>query len=247
VRDRRALERQAHEHVPRGFRSALQQRSQKQPAVIAELKRASPSKGPIRADFPVAHLAQELEMAGATCLSVLTEPEYFQGSLQNLEIASSQTSLPCLRKDFVIDEFQIIEARAFRADAILLIVAALTVADLTRLHDFARQLDLDVLVEVHNGEELDRALQSGCTELIGVNNRNLHTFEVSLQTSLDLAERMPTNTVRIAESGIDSAAAIAQLRDAGFHAFLIGESLMRAERPGDALRTLLQTQVVRAV
>jgi indole-3-glycerol phosphate synthase len=245
---RQALEKRASEHTPRGFRRALRERSQTQSAVIAELKRASPSKGLIRGDFPVSQLAHELAHAGATCLSVLTEPEYFQGSLANLETASHATSLPCLRKDFVVDEYQIIEARAHRADAILLIVAALTDAELRNFNTFARQLELDVLVEVHNAEELDRALQSGCTELIGVNNRNLHTFEVSLETSLDLIQCMPADSVRIAESGIDSSSSIARLREAGFDGFLIGESLMRAERPGDALRALLESkQAVRAV
>jgi indole-3-glycerol phosphate synthase len=245
--DRRALEKRALEHRPRGFRSALQ-RAQQEPAIIAELKRASPSKGLIRDQFPVSELAQQLERAGATCLSVLTEPEYFQGSLANLEIASSSTSLPCLRKDFVLDEFQIIEARAHGADAILLIVAAVTDTEVRNLYAFARQLELDVLVEVHNAEELDRAVQTGCTELIGVNNRNLHTFEVSLQTSLDLVQRIPAASVRIAESGIESSGTIAQLRQAGFHGFLIGESLMRAEQPGAALRALLESkQAVRAV
>jgi indole-3-glycerol phosphate synthase len=196
----------------------------------------------------VQQLAQELERAGAACLSVLTEPEFFQGSLTNLETASAATSLPCLRKDFILDQFQILEARAYRADAILLIVAALNDTELRSLYSFARQLELDVLVEVHNAEELERAVQSGCTELIGINNRNLHTFEVSVQTSFDLVKRIPADSLRVAESGIESNAAIAQLREAGFHAFLVGESLMRAEQPGAALRALLAAkQAVRAV
>jgi indole-3-glycerol phosphate synthase len=235
----KALEKLAREHTPRGFRHALAHRSHSAPAIIGELKKASPSKGLIRADFPVASLARELEHSGATCLSVLTEPEYFQGGLGNLELASNETRLPCLRKDFMVDEFQILEARAHHADAILLIVAALTQNELKSLNASAKQQGLDVLCEVHNAEELDRALDAGCTELIGVNNRNLHTFQVSLETSIELSARMPANAVRVAESGISSGKDIARLRAAGFHGFLIGESLMRAERPGDALHNLL--------
>jgi indole-3-glycerol phosphate synthase len=235
----KVLEKLASEHTPRGFREALGRRAQTGPAIIAELKKASPSKGLIRPDFPVASLARALEQGGATCLSVLTEPEYFQGGLDNLEIASSETRLPCLRKDFIVDEFQILEARAHRADAILLIVAALTQNELKALNQSAKQQGLDVLCEVHNGEELDRALEGGCTELIGVNNRNLHTFDVSLETSIELSARMPADAVRVAESGIGTGADIARLRAAGFHGFLIGESLMRAEHPGAALQELL--------
>ncbi len=195
-------------------------------------------EGLIRADFDLPKLAAELEFAGAACLSVLTDEQFFQGSLHNLELASAATRIPCLRKDFIIDDFQLPEARACRADAILLIVAALTQDDLTTLYRRARELQLDVLVEVHDAAELDRALAAGC-DLIGVNNRNLHTFEVTLQTSLDLAPRIPASVVKVAESGINSAADIARLRDAGFNAFLIGESLMRAPSPGEALRALL--------
>jgi indole-3-glycerol phosphate synthase len=227
---------------PRGFRENLRRVSQTGPAVIAELKKASPSKGLIRADFDVPQLAAELAHAGAAALSVLTEEKFFQGSLHNLELASYATHLPCLRKDFIIDEFQLIEARACRADAVLLIVAALTDDELVSLHRRARELQLDVLVEVHDAAELDRALAAGC-DLIGVNNRNLHTFEVTLQTSIDLAPRIPANVVKVAESGINSAADITRMRDAGFDAFLIGETLMRAPSPGEALRTLLAPSV----
>jgi indole-3-glycerol phosphate synthase len=233
------LEKLARDHTPRRFRQALAHRAHSEPAIIAELKKASPSKGLIRANFPVASLARELQSAGAACLSVLTEPQFFLGGLGNLELASFETQLPCLRKDFIVDEFQLLEARAHRADAILLIVAALSDSELRALYAAARKLELDVLVEVHDAQELDRALQCGCTELIGVNNRNLHTFEVSLDTSLALVERMPKDSVRIAESGINTGEDIALLRNAGFHGFLIGESLMRAERPGDALRALI--------
>jgi indole-3-glycerol phosphate synthase len=238
--DLRLLDQAAERHKPRGFRKALQAESGI--AVIAELKKASPSKGLIRADFPVAELARELESAGAVALSVLTDDRFFQGSLQNLEIASQTTRLPCLRKDFIVDEFQLLEARAHRADAVLLIVAALTQAELVSLHGRATQLDLDVLCEVHDGVELQRALDAGF-ETIGVNNRDLRTFRVDLNTSLRLAELMPPGVMKVAESGIETGDDIASLRGAGFNAFLIGESLMRAPRPGDALRALLAQAV----
>lgn len=228
----------AQRHWPRGFRDRLLKVSQTGPAIIAELKKASPSKGLIRADFDVPQLAADLAHAGAAALSVLTDEKFFQGSLHNLELASHATNLPCLRKDFIIDEFQLLEARACRADAVLLIVAALSDDELVSLRRRARELQLDVLVEVHDADELDRALAAGC-DIIGVNNRNLHNFEVTLQTSLDLAPRISANVVKVAESGIESPADIARLRDAGFDAFLIGETLMRAARPGEALRSLL--------
>ena len=222
----------------RGFRRRLQQVSQTGPAIIAELKKASPSRGLIRADFNVAGLAAELEQAGAAALSVLTDERFFQGSLDNLRLASQATHIPCLRKDFILDEFQLREARAHGADAILLIVAALTDAELASLLRRAREWQLEVLVEVHDAAELDRALEAGC-DMIGVNNRNLHTFQVDLNTSLQLAKRIPAGVVKVAESGIESATDIARLRDAGFDAFLIGETLMRAASPGEALRALL--------
>jgi indole-3-glycerol phosphate synthase len=228
----------AERHRPRGFRDRLQRAAQSGPAVIAELKKASPSKGLIRADFDVPKLAPELEFAGAAALSVVTDEQFFQGSLHNLELASCATHLPCLCKDFILEEFQLLEARACRADAILLIVAALNQDELITLHRRAHELQLDVLSEVHDAAELDRALAAGC-DLIGVNNRNLHTFHVDLSTSLQLVTRIPADVVKVAESGIDSAVDIARLRDAGFDAFLIGESLMRAQDPGTALRKLL--------
>jgi len=232
-------------HTPRGFRANLQLVSRSGAAIIAELKKASPSKGVIRADFRVADLAAELEHAGAAALSVLTETRYFQGSLTNLELASETTAIPCLRKDFIVDEFQLLEARAYRADAILLIVAALKPSELTSLHQRARELQLDVLCEVHDVAELECALDAGC-EIIGVNNRNLHTFRVDLNTSLHLAKRIPGGVLKVAESGIESGDDIARLRDAGFDAFLIGESLMRAEHPGDALRELVANSAAAA-
>jgi len=236
--DLRALTAAAERHQPRGFRASLGRAVKSGTVVIAELKKASPSKGLIRADFDVARLAAELEEAGAAALSVLTDQQFFQGSLQNLDIASEATRLPCLRKDFIIHEFQLLEARANRADAVLLIVAALTQTQLADLHRRANDLQLDVLCEVHDGEELERALDAGC-ETIGVNNRNLHTFRVDLDTSLQLAQLIPPRVLKVAESGIESGDDIARLRHAGFDAFLIGESLMRAPRPGDALRDLL--------
>lgn len=225
-------------HQPRGFREGLRRAAESAIAVIAELKKASPSKGLIRANFPVAELARELADAGAAALSVLTNDRFFQGSLENLEIASQATRVPCLRKDFIIDEFQLLEARAHRADAVLLIVAALTQTELADLHRRAGELQLDVLCEVHDGAELQRALDAGC-ETIGVNNRDLHTFRVDLNTSLQLAGFMPPGVIKVAESGIETGEDVARLREAGFDGFLIGESLMRAPRPGDALRQLL--------
>ncbi len=239
--DLRGLERRAAEHKPRGFRRALVQKSDDGVAVIAELKKASPSKGLIRAAFDPAGLARELEAAGAAALSVLTDEEFFQGSLENLRAASAVVRLPCLRKDFIVDEFQLLEARASAADAVLLIVAALEQSDLVKLVRRAREHGLDVLCEVHDTDELTRALDAGC-DLVGVNTRDLRTFEVKLATALDLAPKFPANVVRVAESGIHSAEDIGKLRAAGYQAFLVGESLMRAERPGEALRALLRTE-----
>jgi indole-3-glycerol phosphate synthase len=232
------MERRAESHIPRGFRRSLEIAGRTRPAVIAELKKASPSRGIIRAAFDPLKLARELENAGASALSVLTDEEYFQGSLENLRLASSATKLPCLRKDFIVDEFQILEARANCADAILLIVAALSQNELANLASHARQYDLDVLCEVHDEEELRCAIDAGF-DLIGVNSRDLRTFQVNLQTAFRLAEKMPANILRVAESGINSSSDIKQLREAGYGAFLIGESLMKAESPGRALRELL--------
>jgi len=233
------LERLATAHEPRGFAAELRRVAAAGPAIIAELKKASPSKGLIRAIFDPGALAHEVEESGAAALSVLTDEPFFQGSLGNLEAASKATRIPCLRKDFIVDEYQIVEARAHRADAILLIVAVLSDVELARFTAFAHQWKLDVLCEVHTAEELARARDLGC-DAYGVNNRDLHTFEVRLETSLRLAEQLPTDAVRVAESGIETADDIRQLRDAGFHAFLIGESLMRQPHPGAALAKLLQ-------
>jgi indole-3-glycerol phosphate synthase len=234
----RLLERQAGNHVPRGFRRGLESKSQNGIAVIAELKRASPSRGLIRSDFDSASLAKELEAAGAAALSILTDEEFFQGSLENLRRASASTKLPCLRKDFIVDEFQLLEARANGADAVLLIVAALSPEELELLAGRAREYGLDVLCEVHDEEELRRAEDAGCT-LIGVNSRDLRTFDVDLETAFRLADSIPKTALRVAESGIHSGADIARLRAAGYHGFLIGESLMKAKSPGEALKGLL--------
>ncbi len=240
--DVRRLERQAADHAPRGLRRTLAHVAGKGVAVIAELKKASPSKGLIRADLDPAALARELEEGGAAALSVLTEPEFFQGSLRNLEIASETTSLPCLRKDFIVEEIQVLEARAHRADAILLIVAALEQPELERLAARAREQQLDVLCEAHDEEELQRALDAGC-DLIGVNSRDLRSFRVDLNTAFRLAKKLPKGILAVAESGIHSASDIAELRSVGYEAFLIGESLMQAAFPGSALRRLLGAAV----
>jgi indole-3-glycerol phosphate synthase len=210
--------------------------------VIAEIKKASPSKGLIREDFDVEWLAARYQNGGAAALSVLTDEPYFDGSLRNLEIASGAVGLPCLRKDFMVDEYQIVEARAHCADAILLIAAALTGAELRRFAEAAHELGLDVLVEVHTAQELDEVLDSlgeKGADAIGVNNRDLKTFEVRMETSREMVERIPASVVRVAESGISTSDDITRLRGAGFDAFLIGESLMRQADPGAALAGLL--------
>jgi indole-3-glycerol phosphate synthase len=235
-------ERRAEQHSPRGWAAALRRRAADGPAVIAEIKKASPSKGLIRADFDVEWIARRYEAGGASALSVLTDEPYFQGGLRNLELASATVKLPCLRKDFTVDEYQIVEARAHGADAILLIAAALTDAEMKRFATAAHAVELDVLVEVHTGAELDRvlnALGERGADAIGVNNRDLKTFDVRMETSLELVERIPAGVVRVAESGIATGNDVARLRAAGFDAFLIGESLMRQADPGSALRDLL--------
>ncbi len=236
--NRAEMAKRAAAHVPRGFAAGLRQAAARGPAIIAELKKASPSRGVIRGSFHVADLASQLAEGGAAALSVLTEEEHFQGSLANLLEASAAVDLPCLRKDFIVDEFQLLESRANCADAVLLIAAALSDADLRRLHAVAREFSLDVLVEVHEENELGRALDLGC-EVIGVNNRDLRTFQVDLTTAVRLGRNIPPGVLKVAESGIDSGADIRRLRDAGYDAFLIGESLMKREYPGLALARLL--------
>jgi indole-3-glycerol phosphate synthase len=233
-----ALESAAEAHRPRGFAQALRAKAQNGPSIIAELKKASPSKGMIRAEFDPVALALEMQQGGAAALSVLTDEKFFQGSLLNLQMASATVPLPCLRKDFMVDPFQVVEAGAHGADAILLIVAALTDAELRTLRDEARRYELDVLCEIHDEAELERALPLEC-ECIGVNSRDLRTFEVSVERAAQLAARLPPSAVRVAESGIYTRADIDRLQAAGYEAFLIGELLMRQPHPGDALRDLL--------
>lgn len=231
---RAALEQRAQQHTPRGFAAALRACAARGPAVIAELKKASPSKGLIRPDFSVPALAPVLEAGGAAALSVLTDEPFFQGSLENLRSASQATTLPCLRKDFIVDEYQIVEARAYGADAVLLIAAALSDDELQRLAAAARDYALDVLCEVHTREEAHRVRDLGAA-MIGVNNRDLRTFEVRLETSLDLGPELPADALLVAESGIGDPADYARLRSAGYSAFLIGETFMRQPDPGRAL------------
>ena len=236
------LERRATAHRPRGWAAALRRQAANGPAVIAEVKKASPSKGLIRADFDVEWLARRYQAGGAAVLSVLTDEPFFQGSLRNLELASKAVKLPCLRKDFMVDEYQIMEALAHRADAILLIAAALSDGEMKRFAVMARGLELDVLVEVHTIEELDRvlgALGETGADAIGVNNRDLKTFAVRLENSLELVDRIPASVVRVAESGIATSEDVVRLRGAGFDAFLIGESLMRQADPAEALAALV--------
>lgn len=238
------LERRAALHHPRGWAAALRRKSATGPAVIAEIKKASPSKGLIRADFDPAWIAQRYRAGGAAALSVLTDEPYFQGSLRNLELASAAAPLPCLRKDFIVDEYQIVQARAHRADAVLLIAAALEDTELRHLAEVAEGFSLDVFVEVHTTEELDRALQTlgeSGVGAIGVNSRDLRSFEVNLETSMALVDKIPLSVVRVAESGISTPEDLVRLNRAGFDAFLIGESLMRQPDPGAALATLLKS------
>ena len=208
--------------------------------IIAEFKRRSPSKGEIRANADPAMIAKAYEDAGASAVSVLTEEDYFDGSLDDLRAVRQAISLPIVRKDFIFEEYQVYESAAAGADALLLIVAALDDAALTRLQRLTEdELGMDALVEVHTSEEMDRARNSGA-KLIGVNNRNLETFEVSLETSAQLAPFAGDDALLISESGIESAEDIRRLYDLGFRGFLIGESLMRAEDPGEALRKFTQ-------
>jgi indole-3-glycerol phosphate synthase len=223
---------------PRGFARALRQRNAAgEAAVIAEVKKASPSKGVLRADFRPADIARSYAAHGAACLSVLTDRDFFQGHEDYLVAARAACNLPVLRKDFTIDAYQVHEARALGADAVLLIVAALDDARLRDLHDLAHSLGMDVLVEVHDQTELDRALATPA-ELIGINNRNLRTFDVSLETTRALAPHVPAERLVVTESGIASPADVRGLRASGIHAFLVGETFMRADDPGAALRAL---------
>jgi indole-3-glycerol phosphate synthase len=233
--ERDALERRVAERSQfRDFRGALTAR---RPAIIAEIKKGSPSKGTFTDQFEPSKLAREYASGGAAALSVLTDAEFFQGSLGDLVTARAAAPLPVLRKDFTIDEFHVVEAAAHGADAILLIAAILDETEMRRLRDLASRCRMAALVEVHDEFELDSALASGA-EIVGVNNRNLRTFDVTLETSLRLAERIPGGIVKVTESGIHSREAVQRLQAAGFDAFLVGERLMTAADPAEALREL---------
>jgi indole-3-glycerol phosphate synthase len=222
----------------RGFASALQAAiANGDPAVIAEVKKASPSKGVIRPDFRPAEIAVSYEFGGASCLSVLTDVDFFQGADAYLQQAREACTLPVLRKDFVIDPYQVVEARVLGADCILLIVSALDDRQLAALSDLAITLGMDVLVEVHDIDELERAIQVP-VPLVGINNRNLRTFEVSLDTTLAMREAVPRDRLLVTESGILGPADVKTMRDAGVNAFLVGEAFMRVEEPGEGLRQL---------
>lgn len=218
----------------RDFRGAL---TASPPAIISEIKQASPSKGVFTEDFQPAAIAKLYASGGAAALSVLTDEEFFKGKLEDLEAARAAVTIPVLRKDFTIDEVHVIQAAAHGADAILLIAAVLDVAQMRGFRELAARYGMAALVEVHDDQELDAALESGA-EIVGVNNRNLHTFQVSLDTALRLVAKMPAGVVKVAESGIHSRADVERLRATGFHAFLVGEHLMKSADPAAALREL---------
>lgn len=224
--------------LPRGFVAALKRRVERgETAVIAEIKKASPSKGVIREDFDVVEIARSYAAGGASCLSVLTDHDFFQGHEDFLVAARAACELPVIRKDFIVDSYQVIESRAIGADCILLIVAALDDESLASLHQQALSLGMDVLVEVHDGDELQRALGLDL-ELIGINNRDLRSFDTSLETTIDLLERVPEGCLVVTESGIHSRDDIALMRKHDVHAFLVGEAFMRVPDPGTGLREL---------
>ena len=230
---------QAGNYAPLDFTAALSRRiNQKQNAVIAEVKKASPSKGIIREDFDPVWIAKSYESAGAACLSVLTDVKYFQGADDYVRAIRKEVNIPILRKEFIVDPYQVVEAREMGADAILIILAMVNDVLALELAQTASELGLSVLPEVHNAEELERALKLG-TELIGINNRDLHTFETNLQTTLSLFADIPEGHSVITESGIFTTDDIEQMNQAGVYGFLIGESLMRQPVPGDALQSLL--------
>lgn len=221
--------------APRGFAAAILDKMAAGGAgVIAEIKKASPSKGVLRTDFHPADIARSYERGGAACLSVLTDVDFFQGSDAYLQEARAACSLPVIRKDFIVDPYQVYEARAMGADCILLIVACLDDAQLSSLNGLAHELGMDVLIEVHDGEELVQALRVE-NRLIGINNRNLRTFELGLDTTLDLLERIPLGRTLVTESGIHTRQDVALMRGQGVHAFLVGEAFMRADDPGAKL------------
>jgi indole-3-glycerol phosphate synthase len=226
--------------LTRDFEGALRRKiAAGEAAVIAEIKKASPSKGVLRADFVPADIAQSYAEHGAACLSVLTDRQFFQGAVDYLKQARASCDLPVLRKDFMVDPYQIYESRAMGADCILLIAACLDDAQMAELEAVARGLDMAVLVEVHDGAELQRALRLK-TPLVGINNRNLRSFEVSLDTTLGLLSEVPADRLLVTESGILAPADVKRMREAGVHAFLVGEAFMRAEDPGAALSNLFR-------
>ena len=226
--------------APRDFAGALRAKvAAGKPAVIAELKRASPSRGLLREQFDPAAIARSYAAAGAACLSVLTDREYFQGAPEHLAEARAACTLPVLRKDFIVEPYQVVEARALGADCILLIAAALAPGDMRGLEQLAQGLGMAVLVEVHDAAELESALALR-TPLLGINNRDLHSFETRLETTLELLGRVPPDKVIVSESGILTPAHVARLRDAGVGAFLVGEAFMRVPDPGTGLRTLFE-------
>jgi indole-3-glycerol phosphate synthase len=230
--------RQQRDQSPRGFLHAIRTKHQQGlPAVISEIKRASPSKGVLRDPYDPAEIARDYEAAGAACLSVLTDHDFFQGDSAHLVSARAACSIPVLRKDFIIDPYQVLQARSWGADCILLIAAALTDQQMQSLEKLALSLGMDVLIEVHDVDELGRALQCQ-SPLIGINNRNLRTFETRLETTLEMLPLIPQDRILVTESGILSRADVQRMRDAGVHTFLVGEAFMRAEQPGDQLREL---------
>ena len=238
VPEQQLLDKMADGHTPLGFVSALQRRaSEQKPGVIAEIKKASPSKGVIRADFNPAAIATSYATANATCLSILTDEQYFQGHDDYLREVRQVVTLPLLRKDFTIDAYQVYEARAMGADCILLIVSALKPADLRDLYALAQSMGLDVLIEVHDAEELAIALALG-PDLIGINNRNLKTFNTNLETTIDLLSNIPADVVVVTESGISTVADVSRMQANNVHCFLVGEAFMRATDPGQALSDL---------
>ena len=224
----------------RGFVNAMEIRiNAGEAAVIAEIKKASPSKGVMRENFNPEEIARQYQSGGAACLSILTDKDFFQGHNDYLKLGRAACELPVIRKDFIIDKAQVAEARCLGADCILLIAAALTENELRELNDYAMQLGMDVLIEVHNADEL-RISQAMGNRLIGINNRNLHTFDTSLDTTFSLLRQIQEDCIVVTESGIHSRGDVQSMREAGVHAFLIGEAFMREENPGEALRELFQ-------
>lgn len=234
-----SLEEDFEKYNKRGFEDAIMSRvSKKETAIIAEIKKASPSKGLIREDFEPKKIAKEYEEGGATCLSVLTDEPFFQGKLEYLDSVRSSCELPILRKDFMIDLYQIYETKAYGGDCILLIVAALDIVQLKDFSQLARELNLDILIEAHSEEELNEALSIN-SKLIGINNRDLTTFEVDKNLAIKLARQIPKDVIVVSESGISSREDILSSKEQGIHSFLIGESFMRKPNPGKALKDIL--------